>query len=1074
MVGQARTARFRRARQLRTACISAFILALAVPAAPAFAVDPPPPGEDFTIAVIPDTQGYTVDTINESKFEDQVNWIVENQDDLNIAWVTQVGDLVESWPNENHWARASKYMKVLDDAGVPNSVLPGNHDMNIVTGEAITYDAHFPPSRYSAAAWNSPEASYGGYLGQNLFGPDPVDRKNKDNFGLLTAGGMDFVLINLEFESPDYTLDWAQKVLDAYPDRRAIISTHGFITTGGTRSNTVIRSDPGVNTAAQVWNELIYDNCNIFLVLNGHWHDGDEGEANRTDPNACGQPVHQILSNYQERINGGDGWLRYYTFSPAAGTIVAKTYSPTLGRFETDADSDFSLAYDMSAGSSGQTELLVRGGSQWAWWYQNTTWPAGWAAPGFVDTGWARGNAVLGFGANGATTNVDVPPPTTNRGRSALFRHTFQVTDVSQLSSVSLTTRADDGLVVSVNGVEVGRRNIPTGTVTSSTYATAAPSTSAATASPAVFTLPAGLLQNGTNVVTASVHLNYRATADLSFDLVMTALRQGGEPTQVPPTRPSVTATPIDSTTARIDWTPGTGPAAVEYRVSRDGGAATTVAEPARTLTDSGLPAGSHHEYTVVAVGTTGLLSPAGTASVTLPPPPGSSTPVTVISTASNWKWLFSSAAWPTGWTSASFADGTWSGGSAPLGFGSTSIATNIDVPPPTSNRPRTALFRHAFTLGAASEYSDMVVSTRADDGAAVWVNGTEVGRRNLPTGALNTNTYATAAPRTSAAAAAPVVFDVPASLLRDGANVVAVSAHLNYRGTPDVSMELSLSGTRTTGTPTQVPPGTPVVSATATSPSAIRVDWTPGAGPEPASYRVLRNGSQVGTTTEPTRTFSDSGLTAATTYTYSVVAVGTTGLTSTAGTASATTPAQPPTGGPVVLIPGGSTWSWLYSNNAWPAGWTNVAFDATTWATGRAPLGFGFTGVQTNIDVPAPTTNRPRSALFRHTFTLTDIAELSAISATTRADDGVVVYLNGAEIGRSNMPAGPVTASTYALTAPRTTAAVAAPVTFTIPSSLLNAGTNVLSASVHLNYRGTADVSFDLTMNATRTPAAG
>ncbi|MET1016916.1 MAG: PKD domain-containing protein, partial [Leifsonia flava] len=288
MVGQPGNARSRRAKLLRAASVPALILALAAPTAPAFAADPPPPGEDFTIAVLPDTQLYTVSATNESKFEDQVNWIVDNQDELNISWVTQVGDLVESWPNVNHWERASRYMKVLDDAGVPNSVLPGNHDMNIVTGEATTYDTYFPPSRYSGASWNSPEASYGGYLGQNLFGPDPVDRKNKDNFGLLTAGGLDFVLINLEFESPDYTLDWAQKVLDAYPDRRAIISTHGFINTVGNRSNVTVRSDPGINSAVQVWNELIYDNCNIFLVLNGHWHDGDEGEANRTDPNACG------------------------------------------------------------------------------------------------------------------------------------------------------------------------------------------------------------------------------------------------------------------------------------------------------------------------------------------------------------------------------------------------------------------------------------------------------------------------------------------------------------------------------------------------------------------------------------------------------------------------------------------------------------------------------------------------------------------------------------------------------------------------------------------------------------------
>ena len=40
--------------------------------------------------------------------------------------------------------------------------------------------------------------------------------------------------------------------------------------------------------------------------------------------------------------NGGDGWLRYYTFDPAAGTMTRRrTYSPKLGTFGSDADSAF-------------------------------------------------------------------------------------------------------------------------------------------------------------------------------------------------------------------------------------------------------------------------------------------------------------------------------------------------------------------------------------------------------------------------------------------------------------------------------------------------------------------------------------------------------------------------------------------------------------------------------------------------------------------------------------------------------------------------------------------------------------
>jgi hypothetical protein len=83
------------------------------------------------------------------------------------------------------------------------------------------------------------------------------------------------------------------------------------------------------------------------MVINGHY----PGEGRRTDLNNCGQPVHQVLMDYQSRANAGDGWLRYFTFKPAQNKIYGYTYSPTrnggAGDFETDDTSQFVLDYDM-------------------------------------------------------------------------------------------------------------------------------------------------------------------------------------------------------------------------------------------------------------------------------------------------------------------------------------------------------------------------------------------------------------------------------------------------------------------------------------------------------------------------------------------------------------------------------------------------------------------------------------------------------------------------------------------------------------------------------------------------------
>src|SRR3546814_1757444 len=60
-------------------------------------------------------------------------------------------------------------------------------------------------------------------------------------------------------------------------------------------------------------------------------------------------------------------------------------------------------------------------------------------------------------------------------------------------------------------------------------------------------------------------------------------------------------------------------------------------------------------------------------------------------------------------------------------------------------------------------------------------------------------------------------------------------------------------------------------------------------------------------------------------------------------------------------------------------------------------------------------------------------------------------------------MPEGAIGHSSYPLGSPRTSAALASPVTFTVPPSLLQAGTNTIAVQVALGYRNTPDISFEL-----------
>ncbi len=186
------------------------------------------------------------------------------------------------------------------------------------------------------------------------------------------------------------------------------------------------------------------------------------------------------------------------------------------------------------------------------------------------------------------------------------------------------------------------------------------------------------------------------------------------------------------------------------------------------------------------------------TAAVTVAAPAGSQESV-LIAAKSPWHWRYEATAPPTTWKANGFDASTWKNGPAVLGFGSSGLGTDVDfTPETTADRPLTAYFLRQFTVPSAASVTTLTLRTVADDGVVVYVNGTEVGRKNITTGAVAHSTYASTAVGTSTANSTPFVIDVPVSLLVNGVNTVAVETHLNYRGTRDMSMDLTATATVT------------------------------------------------------------------------------------------------------------------------------------------------------------------------------------------------------------------------------------------------------------------------------------
>ncbi|MBA3283192.1 MAG: hypothetical protein H0U29_13275 [Acidimicrobiia bacterium] len=159
-------------------------------------------------------------------------------------------------------------------------------------------------------------------------------------------------------------------------------------------------------------------------------------------------------------------------------------------------------------------------------------------------------------------------------------------------------------------------------------------------------------------------------------------------------------------------------------------------------------------------------------------------------------------------------------------------------------------------------------------------------------------------------------------------------------------------------------------------------------------------------------------------------------------------------------LMAFGSSWKWWYQTAAPAAGWKGETFDTTGWQTGVGELGFGDTPKATVITTsPAP---RPLTSYYRATVNIANPAAFNRIALDLIRNAGGVVYVNGVEVGRSNMPAGTITHGTYASSAP-SSAERHVPVRLEVPSSAFRAGTNTIAVEVHLNYSSQPTSGFDL-----------
>lgn len=173
-----------------------------------------------------------------------------------------------------------------------------------------------------------------------------------------------------------------------------------------------------------------------------------------------------------------------------------------------------------------------------------------------------------------------------------------------------------------------------------------------------------------------------------------------------------------------------------------------------------------------------------------------------------------------------------------------------------------------------------------------------------------------------------------------------------------------------------------------------------------------------------------------------------------------------------VTLLPRGSVWKYLDNGSDQGTAWRAPAFNDSAWASGRAQLGYGDGDEATVVGYGPDSANKYTTTYFRCAFAVTNAAFVKELTARLLRDDGAVVYLNGIEIFRSNMPENDITYKTVA------TAVVSGADETTnfyeqkVDPTLLREGTNVLAAEIHQSGGTSTDISFDFELKGMAFPA--
>lgn len=317
-------------------------------------------------------------------------------------------------------------------------------------------------------------------------------------------------------------------------------------------------------------------------------------------------------------------------------------------------------------------------------------------------------------------------------------------------------------------------------------------------------------------------------------------------------------------------------------------------------------------------------------------------------------------------WTAINYNDSAWAFGDGIFGYGDNNQTTTLDYGTDAAHKRTTYYLRHIFKVENHTQYDSLLFDVMRDDGAIVYVNGTEAFRMNMPTGNIGYNTYASST--VNDADEKTYYRAKTANLLKDGINVIAVELHQASASSSDLSFDMSVGY--------ELPP-----LGAATYPLAKGADWN----------------------------YLDTGVSLDT------------------------------------------------------IAWKDTTYNDTSWPDGKGPLGYG-DPMKTTISWGPDNANKIITDYFRRAIMIDTASLPDFVEIGLRRDDGAIVYINGNEVIRDNMPAGPIDYKTISINT-IDGAAETTYYTFRIAKSVFRQGKNQIAVEIHNRNGQSSDLGFDLYM---------